>query len=193
VNGPATTASVEAEAHDLGGPVHVRTARLRDADALADLNVRAWQRAYRGLMPDAYLDGLSVTDRIGLWHEVLGDPPRRSGQLVVEEAGRVAGFVLVGGEGLEADATRGEVYALYVDPECWRRGVGRTLLVAACDRLRSAGFDDAVLWVHEGNERARSFYGATGWHTDGTRRTQEVWGIDAPEVRYHRTLPPPAA
>ena len=173
--------------------MHVRTARLRDAGVLADLNVRAWQRAYRGLMPDAYLDSLSVTDRIGMWHEVLGDPPRRSSQLVAEDAGRVTGFVLVGGEELEADAARGQVYALYVDPEHWRRGVGGALLVAACDRLRAAGFDDAVLWVHEGNERARAFYSATGWHTDGTRRTEEVWGIDVPEVRYLRTLPPPAA
>lgn len=172
--------------------MHVRTARLRDADVLAHLQVRAWQRAYRGLMPDAFLDDLSVADRIGQWHEVLGDPPRRSSQLVAEDAGRVTGFVLAGGEELEADATRGQIYALYVDPECWRHGVGGTLLVAACDRLRSAGFHHAVLWVHEANERARSFYGAAGWHTDATRRMEQVLGIEVPVVRYHRILPPSA-
>jgi len=169
--------------------MHVRTAHLHDADALADLHVRAWRRAYRGLMPDAFLNGLSVTGRIGLWHEVLDDPPRRSAQLLLEDAGRIVGFVLVGGEELEADAVRGEVYALYVDPDHWRRGVGSALLAAGCDRLRAAGFGAAVLWVHEGNERARAFYRAAGWDTDGTLRRQEALGIDALEVRYRRELP----
>ncbi|HSJ44452.1 MAG TPA: GNAT family N-acetyltransferase [Euzebyales bacterium] len=169
--------------------MHLRTAHPHDADALADLHVRAWQRAYRGLMPAAFLDGLSVTDRIDLWHEVLDDPPRRSAQLLLEDLGRAVGFVLVGGEELKADAARGEVYALYVDPDHWRRGVGSALLAAGCDRLRAVGFGDAVLWVHEGNERARVFYTARGWAADGTRRRQTVLGIEAPEVRYRRVLP----
>ena len=169
--------------------MHVRAAHLHDADALADLHMRAWQRAYRGLMPDAFLNGLSVTDRIDLWHEVLHEPPRRSAQLLLEDMGRAVGFVLVGGEELEADATRGEVYALYVDPDHWRRGVGSALLAAGCVRLRSVGFGDAVLWVHEGNERARAFYAAAGWAADGARRRQAVHGVEVPEVRYRRVLP----
>lgn len=40
--------------------MHVRTARPTDAAAMGALVVRAWQAAYRGLMPDDYLDGLTV-------------------------------------------------------------------------------------------------------------------------------------
>ena len=38
--------------------------------------MRAWQRAYRGLMPDDYLDGLSAADRTGMWAASLSSPLR---------------------------------------------------------------------------------------------------------------------
>lgn len=41
----------------------LRKATPADALAIATINVRAWQDAYRGLLPDSYLDGLSVPDR----------------------------------------------------------------------------------------------------------------------------------
>ncbi|HEX6254240.1 MAG TPA: hypothetical protein VFZ70_00375 [Euzebyales bacterium] len=40
--------------------MHVRTAGPSDAAAMGALVVRAWQAAYRGLMPDDYVDGLKV-------------------------------------------------------------------------------------------------------------------------------------
>lgn len=55
--------------------VVVRDATADDADALGVLHVRAWQAAYRGAMPDDYLDGLNAADRAELWqalaHEQL--------------------------------------------------------------------------------------------------------------------------
>lgn len=170
--------------------MHVRTARPHDAGALSDLQVRAWQRAYRGLMPDGYLDELSADDRIGMWREILADPPRRSAQLLAWEPDRILGFVLVGGEELDADAARGQVYALYVDPGHWRRGTGRRLMAAGCGYLRDTGFDEAVLWVHEHNVAARAFYAALGWTADGAAQREDVFGVDVPEVRYHHVLRP---
>jgi hypothetical protein len=40
--------------------VVVREASVNDAAAIADLHVRAWQMAYRGIVPDAILDGMSI-------------------------------------------------------------------------------------------------------------------------------------
>jgi ribosomal protein S18 acetylase RimI-like enzyme len=170
--------------------MHVRTARPSDAAAMGALVVRAWQRAYRGLMPDDYLDGLTIDDRADLWTRVLTselDPPRAV--LVAEDDDRrVVGFVAVGGEMDVADATRGEVYALNVDPDRWGRGVGRALLAAGCDHLRAVGFATAVLWVHPDNARACRFYRASGWRADGTERRHDALGVEAPGVRYHHSL-----
>ena len=62
-------------------------------------------------------------------------------------------------------------------------GTGRTLLAAALDQLRAAGFDGATLWVLSINERARRFYEAAGWVADAeSRGSDERCG--AAETRY---------
>ena len=119
--------------------MHVRTARPSDAAAMGAVSVRAWQRAYRGLMPDDCLDGLTVDDRADMWINVLTGEldPKRSVFVAEDDDGRVVGFVAVGGEMDVADATRGEVYALNVDPDRWGHGVGRALLAAGCGHRRA--------------------------------------------------------
>ena len=46
----------------------------------------------------------------------------------------------------------------------------------------------AVLWVLEDNPRARSFYEAAGWSPDGAVKSDERWGVRAPEVRYRKSF-----
>ena len=169
--------------------MHVRTARPSDAAAMGALVVRAWQRAYRGLMPDDYLNGLTVDDRADMWTRVLtGELDPKRSVFVADDDGRVVGFVAVGGEMDVADATRGEVYALNVDPDRWGRGVGRALLAAGCGHLRAVGYATAVLWVHPDNARACRFYRAAGWLADGAERRHDALGVEVPAVRYHHRL-----
>lgn len=41
-----------------------------------------------------------------------------------------------------------------------------------------------LLWVLEGNARARRFYERSGFRADGTEEPFEVDGVAVPEVRY---------
>ena len=148
---------------------------------MGKVHVRAWQAAYRGHMPDAYLDTLSAEDRAGLWRNAVARPRAGASVLVVEREGQVVGFAAVGPSGVD---DCGEVYSINVDPDVWGTGAGRTLLEAAQGELRALGYDDAILWVVPGNDRARRFYERAGWTTDGVERTQEVLGATVPEVRY---------
>ncbi len=162
-----------------------------DAPSLGRVHVRAWQRAYRGgLMPDDYLDGLSVDERARVWEEALQRPPRErfARRVAEDDAGAVVGFIVVGPADGDPDSDEGEVYALNVEPDAWGGGYGHALLEAGAQALAEAGFDHAVLWVHPGNLRARNFYERAGWHADGAQRQQEVFGIEVPEVRYRRSL-----
>ncbi len=43
--------------------VRIRLATIDDAPGIAAVNVRAWQTAYRGILPDSFLDALDVTVR----------------------------------------------------------------------------------------------------------------------------------
>jgi GNAT superfamily N-acetyltransferase len=114
---------------------------------LGALVVRAWQAAYRGLMPDDYLDGLTVDDRADQWTRVLTGEldPLRAVLVAEDDDGRIIGFFAVGGEMDVPDATTGEVHAINVDSDRWGRGVGRALLAAGCGHLRGVGLATAVL------------------------------------------------
>jgi ribosomal protein S18 acetylase RimI-like enzyme len=163
----------------------VRRARVGDALVMGGVHVRAWQSAYRGQMPDEYLDGLSAQERAQMWSDTLArhDDSRA---IVVVHDGEVVGFAAVG-PAADAPST-GELYSINIEPDRWGRGYGRALLAQAEVELASLGYDEAVLWVLPGNERARRFYEATGWAPDGTERVREILGVVVSEIRYRRAL-----
>jgi ribosomal protein S18 acetylase RimI-like enzyme len=168
--------------------ISVREAKPQDAADVAGVHVRSWQVAYRGLFPDDYLDGLRAEDRMARY--TFGDvrPDGPTTVVAVVDAA-ICGFVTTGPSRDEDATDTGEVYALYVDPQYWGRGIGRSLIVEARTQLSSQGLAKAVLWVLTGNERAQRFYRADGWRSDGRRRQEYVWGMLADEVGFHRCLP----
>jgi ribosomal protein S18 acetylase RimI-like enzyme len=166
----------------------VREAQPQDAAEVAGVHVRSWQVAYRGLFPDDYLDGLRAEDCMA--HYTFGDDRPGSPTTVVAVIdATICGFVTTGPAKDQDAADTGQVYAIYVDPQAWGRGIGRSLITDARTRLSRQGFAEAVLWVHAGNQRAQRFYRANGWQYDGHRRQEYVWGALADEVRYRRCLP----
>src|SRR5262245_61207355 len=111
--------------------VIIRTARVLDAKAIAHVRVAAWRAAYRGLMPDAFLDraDLEETEAEQL-RDRLRSIPDGARISVAEMGGRIVGYCAYGyGGDDDGEPSRGDVYDLYVHPDVWRRGVGRQLLV----------------------------------------------------------------
>lgn len=165
----------------------IRYAVLDDADAIGRLHVRAWQNAYRGVMPDEYLDSLQADDRIEMWRGIISQPDQ-SPLLVAVEADEVAGFAAFGEERSRTCALCGELYAMNLDPDHWGRGIGRVLLRRVTDALMAMGYQEAVLWVVPQNKRARALYESEGWVADGGESSEEILGVSVTEVRYRRAL-----
>ena len=170
--------------------MHVREATADDARAIAQAQVLTWQTAYRGQIPDDHLDGLSVPDRASHWRALLLDTRLPwSGVYVGVDGDRVAGFVHFGpSRDADAGPGTGEVGALYVLPDHWSEGLGRTLLEAARWSLEVARCSEATLWVLETNAAARRFYDQGGWSADGAVRDEERGGAVQHELRYRRRL-----
>jgi GNAT superfamily N-acetyltransferase len=160
-----------------------------DADAIAGIHIRAWQAAYRGLVPDSYLDGQSVPERSLAWRAIITGKPHRA--WVVEHEARVAGFAAAG-PSRDPDSPPGtaELAALYVDPPLVGTGLGRHLIGHVVEDLCDQGFHRATLWVLAANERARGFYERAGWAPDGTGKSEPVAGRPLDQVRYARALRP---
>lgn len=178
-------------------PVRIREMVLSDCERVAEIRVRGWQSAYRGLMPEAYLDALSVAEDAARRRERFGRGGGAIVNLVAERNGEVVGWACHGpyrddearGDGVGA----AELYAIYVDPERVGTGVGRALLTESIARCTDAGHERLLLWVLEGNTRARRFYAQAGFGPDGGEEPFDVDGVVVPEVRYARTLTRPDA
>lgn len=169
---------------------HIRNGQPHDAARLAEIRTVSWQAAYRGILAETFLDGLTVSDRLDWWRARLARVPPRWSVLVAEDQRVVKGYATTG-HCQDRDRQRteaGELYAMYVDPRYWSRGFGRDLLAGAEERLRADGFSDASLWVFGANQRARRFYERGGWVPDGTRKKMVIGAEAVPAVRYVRDL-----
>jgi len=166
--------------------MNVRPATAEDADAIGRVQVETWRAAYSGLMPDEAVAAFDVEERRRMWREGLARKPRPgSATFVAEFEGEVVGFASVGAARDGEDA--GELYAIYLHPTCWDRGIGRALLERAEESMRSSGFTRAILWVMEGNERGERFYRAAGWERDD-RKLDTFQGAEIAELRYRKAL-----
>jgi len=165
----------------------VRAAVAADSLAVARVHVRSWQSAFRGLIAQEYLD--SLTPHVWAARYTFGRIGfRLPSTLVAVDGTTILGLATTGLSRDTEVSNFGELIAIYVDPAHMRTGIGRLLIGAARERLRRVGVGDALLWVLDGNVRARRFYERDGWRFDGTRRTSTYGTAAAEEVRYRRTL-----
>lgn len=169
-----------------------RRAVPADVDAMARIHVSAWQRAYRGMVPDEVLEGLQIEQSAARF------------QSVIERTDAAALFVAVDGTRLgafcgvcpvrhpERDGhsrlATGELAAIYADPVMRGTGAGHAVHEAGLAHLTAAGFRHAVLWVVDANAAARSFYTRHGWSDDGVLDHYDAGGHQVLEVRYSRML-----
>jgi GNAT superfamily N-acetyltransferase len=162
----------------------VRPARPEDVDDIVEVALAAWRDGYRGvvprhLMPDPVALHARLRDRVA-----ESGPPIAVGEL----DSAVLGWITFGpSRDLGAAASVGEIWALNVHPDAWRRGVGRALVAYALDRLAHKSFSEVTLWTFRDTPRSRSFYEALGFSADGASQRRHASG-GATEVRYRMPL-----
>jgi GNAT superfamily N-acetyltransferase len=169
--------------------VLIRTGVPDDALGIARVHVAAWQAGYRGLLPPAFLAGLSVERRADRWAVTLGQTSGASTTLVAARGTDLLGFASVGpSRDEDAEPSTAELWAIYAAPEHWGTGVGHQLHEAALDVVRGSGATQATLWVLHGNDRAVRFYERHGWLADGSAKTDWRDDVRLDELRYRRQL-----
>jgi ribosomal protein S18 acetylase RimI-like enzyme len=150
----------------------IRPAARGDEQALASVHVRSWQTAYRGILPEDFLAGLSIPARVDRWRERISNPGDGEFSFVAEVTGEdgrreIVGFSgggperegFVGSDGVRYD---GEVYAIYLLAEWRGLGIGHRLMAPAALSLVDSDSGAVVIWVLKDNATARRFYEALG-------------------------------
>jgi GNAT superfamily N-acetyltransferase len=166
----------------------IRQADISDSAAIARVHIASWQTAYRGILPDAHLDGLSgrIADRTARWEQGFRTPEAPGGLTFVAEDGD-AGIVGFAGSGpVRGGRTdfAGELYAIYLLGERRGQGIGRRLFARAVGHVRDLGLSGMIVWVLERNP-ARGFYAAMGGTlVAGCHLEVTIAGVTLPEVAY---------
>jgi GNAT superfamily N-acetyltransferase len=185
--------------------ISIREAVPADITTIEVVRRATWRVAYAGLIPRPYLDRATATTS-GLPKPA---PWRRTLVAVPDSGPAIAGYCSYGPERAVQDliaaapsAARGnapaftdagtagqvgELYAIYVHPDYWSTGAGRSLMDAAVAALTQSGYQRAVLWVLNTNARARRFYEIAGWNHDGADNPLPSLG-GVTETRYARSL-----
>jgi ribosomal protein S18 acetylase RimI-like enzyme len=163
----------------------IREATEKDFEGIATVRVKGWQSAYRGQMPDSYLDNLSIEkDTQGLIERNKNPDPTKK-TFVAELDNKIIGFVVAGNPRDEdVSPETGEVYAIYVLPEFQGKSAGSRLINAAIVFLIKNGYKKAALWVLETNIKARTWYEKKGWKTDGKTKVEKRENFELHETRY---------
>ena len=158
----------------------IRSPMPSDLSAIGHVYCAAWKAAYRGIVPDGFLDGLTDESCAPRSH-------RPDGALVCEEDGQIIGVAAFGARRDPSAPMEGELYSIYVLPEYWRMGAGGALFEEVRSQLRAEGYNSLFLWALTENTRAIRFYEKMGMKAVD-QRTITIGGKELSETGFLQTL-----
>lgn len=167
---------------------HIRTATLKDAEAIALIHLRSWQKMYKEFIPETILKSLPLQERTQQWHDLL---KREVKILVSERDNQIVGFASICPfRDIIENGSIGEISAIYLHPDYWRMGLGTQLCLAALSELVNQGYKKVYLWVLADNIQARGFYEALGFEATGTTKLEEFYegGALLKEILYKKMI-----
>jgi ribosomal protein S18 acetylase RimI-like enzyme len=152
-----------------------------DAVDLARVHVEAWRETYPGMLPQVYLDRMSVAIHARRWRHRLMNGGEIT--LAAETARGLVGYC--SGDWARGGARPGEaeISTLYVLRRAQRVGLGARLLTAAARALAARGATSLVIWVLRDNMSARRFYETMGGVAD-RERDEAIGGGIVASVAY---------
>jgi ribosomal protein S18 acetylase RimI-like enzyme len=167
--------------------VTIRTAHLGDEDGIAEVHLNSWHTTYTGLIPQEFLDVISVDNRRSFWKQRIEQMAQGDGGraiLVAEnDEGRIVGFVDGGKERDGHPDFDSELYAIYLERQAQGKGLGSNLTSELAKRLRAHGFKRMLVWVLDNNP-SRRFYEKIGGSLLADSKLVEFSGKQCVEVAY---------
>ena len=148
--------------------LNLRALTAADAAQVAGVHAESWRSAYRGILPDSYLDRDVDAERLVYWENRLNAPGQGDcGVLALNHETPVGfGFAIAN----ESPAWGHLLDNLHVLSSLRGMGVGRALLLALTEALGREAADNGLhLWVYAANHAACRFcarLGASQLHSE---------------------------
>jgi GNAT superfamily N-acetyltransferase len=140
----------------MGAPFEIRRARLTDAVPIAAVHAASARLAYASIFPSDAAKPSAASLTPG-WASTLADAE----VFVATESAVISAVVALVQDDMVPAGWR--LTRLYVHPNTWGRGIGRSLHDVVLDHAGDRGLKAMNLWVLEANSRARRMYERWGW------------------------------
>jgi GNAT superfamily N-acetyltransferase len=156
----------------------IRPAQPEDAAGIAAVQVASWRTTYCGIVPDGYLDGMSV--EVGATRWVANLATAGALNYIAEDESGIIGFASGGRLREPVGEYDAELWAIYLLQEKQGGGIGRRLVQTLADALLAAGYRSMIVWVLQDNS-AVNFYKRMG-ATAVTGKMIEIGGVALPDL-----------
>lgn len=153
-----------------------------DAPDLARIHIAAWRETYRGLLPDSFLDRMSLPVHARRFHASLMRTEPKEATLAAADRHGLVGYA-AGGPSRSRKAGEAEITTLYLLRSAQGRGVGRRLVEDVCRVFEANGATSLMISVLRDNLPARRFYEHLGGQAEAPRREPGPGGVTY-EVSY---------
>lgn len=160
----------------------IRKATVHDVQDMSRIHALSWKEAYKGLVPQPYLDDLQEDFWVTGFQNWLQNG-FITAQLIFD------GSIPVGCAtyGKSRDNTLpdwGEIYSFYLLPSYSGKGFSHALLTSTLKDLKQAGFYNIYLWILINNERAQSFFHNMGFQKTKDECSTEILGTCFVDIRF---------
>ena len=157
---------------------------VSDAKSVAEIHTLSWQFAYKGIVPQEFLDAIDVKKREENWVRGIIDDPSLIRLVAKDDNQQSLGFIC----GLNCRDNNpqidSELWAIYVDPDKIKHGIGKSLFNSFTAVLKNKNFSKMNVWVLEDNKIARNFYEKMGGKLSNHTKNIEIDGKKLIEVSY---------
>jgi GNAT superfamily N-acetyltransferase len=163
--------------------IELRPAKFSDHTAIAKIHTESWQKNYRNILSNQFLDNKVEEERLAFWHRRLSSLMASQQVTVASVNDCITGFSWLF---IDYDPQYGTLLDnLHVRQDFQNNGVGK-LLMKNCARviLEKAKSRKMYLWVYELNQNARKVYEHLGGNWLHTARKRNVDGTGANACRY---------
>ena len=163
--------------------IEIRRPNVDDALAMARVQAESWREAYRGIVPDDFLETIDLLEWADRHRRLLENPPSNLVSLVAEVDATVVGIAVAGANRDVDTPYSAELFMIYLMSAYWRRGIGSKLMDATARSLIGLGLTSMIVWVFTDNWPGRQFYETLGGQYFRERSTN-IAGPPLLEVSY---------
>ncbi len=156
--------------------ITIRLAVPADAPDMAEIHMRSWKAAYKGIVPEEYIQRQNKK-RPAMWQQIMAR--ENTTKYVIQKDGKTVGFVCVVATTQDDDTADDvcELEGIYLHPDYYRQGIGTKALEFAFDIAHGWNKSFMTLWVFSENINSIKFYETFGFVPDGKTKTLDMGKI----------------